>query len=508
MRKGLLALFTLLGLWFSGCGVEGTLSPGLPPSTTIFVDTIDLSDEDRLKSRVNLRWQGYSSDDYIIGYKIWFGFSKPANVIAVLDTVRQITIATDSTFQFVIPRGSQIADLYFSVQAVSSKGLKDPNPPLLRVPIVNTPPTSSWDDSKLPVARAVQSVLTLPFLVDDFDGTNTIDSIQIRANFGPWISIPKTYDLVAIVPESPRTVGVQNALVYSSNPSLPALSVKLPNFKNGDSNRIEIRAVDLSGSRSRTDTTPAYFVKPQTSDLLVLEAYYSDQLQTTYTDLIDRTVYASGFDFVSFTADNKSAQPKVWSPTIDLLLGLYGKLFWYNDVRNSPDRVTDPFLLETLYNPLRTFERKGGKLLISCPFPKGIEALSANSPVFSLIPISSVNFTTNLAFGTTRSRMNTNRAINPVNNPAYPVLTTGQVLSSVDAFIPSNDADSLYSAGILLPVSGTSYTGPKCLAARKRNLQTGRVSQVFFTVELHKLNGNPQAIKSLFSQVLNNEFAQ
>jgi len=250
----------LLILVLLGSCKEGELLKSTPPSTSIYVDTIALINDERLPSRVTLRWQGFSADDYVVGYKVLFSFSPIANIATAFDTVKSITTKTDSTFQFVIPRGNNNADVYFSVQAINSKGRADKNPPVLKVPIVNTKPISRWEDAKLPKADTVLSVLTLPFTVDDFDGKFTLDSVQIRANFGPWITIPKTTTQITLLASSPKTSGTQEALIYNAGFSAGALSQKLPNFRNNGTNSFEIRAIDASGAISVSDTTKEIFV--------------------------------------------------------------------------------------------------------------------------------------------------------------------------------------------------------------------------------------------------------
>ena len=50
-----------------------------------------------------------------------------------------------------------------------------------------------------------------------------------------------------------------------------------------------------------------------------------------------------------------------------------------------------------------------------------------------------------------------------------------------------------------------NWSGPETIAGRSI-FNNGKTNQVFFSVELHRLNGNPDALKKLFDIVLNKEF--
>ncbi len=501
--KQLYPLIFILVIALLGSCKEGELLKTSAPSTTLYVDTIALSDNERLPSRVLLRWQGFSADDYVVGYKVLFSFSPIPNTAAAFDTVKNVTTKTDSTFQFVIPRGSNNADVYFSVQAINSKGIADNNPPVLKVPIINTPPTSRWDDAKLPKANQVLAVVTLPFNVDDFDGKNTLDSVQIRANFGEWITIPTSTTQIALVAQNPKQSGTQSALIYNTTFERGPLSVRLPNFRNNDSNSFEIRAIDASGATSKSDTTKSIFVTAQRGDLLVLEGHYSDSLLPFYKNQVfaNASVAPNGVDFLTFAQNNELDQPQVLDPTLDLLFSLYKSIYFYNDVRNSGD---DPYLLESYYPYFRNYLRNNGKLILSCPFPKAVEALSSNSPVFSLIPVSTQGFGAT-AFQVSVARLNNNRAANPAARATgFPALTSNFAFASIDPFNITPDGDSLYSAPNIF-YTPANPSGSQIIAARKKNSQ-GKTNLVYFSVELHKLNGNNQNLQQLFTHILNNEF--
>lgn len=486
---------------------KGDLLPVNAPRTSLFVDTIILDSADRLKTKVHLRWEGYSKDDYIAGYKILYSFSPIVGAATKFDTITKVTTKTDSVFQFTIPRGSNLGNLYFSVQAITSKGAKDLNPPVLLVPIINTPPTSKWDKGNLPLNDTVLSVLTLPFNIDDFDGSNTIDTVEVRANFSTWVSIPKTSNLICLVANNPMQVGTQEAKVYSAD-GKTVLPFTIPGVNVGDFNRFEVRAIDASGAKSKVDTTAPIYLKPQTSDLLVIEAYYSESLEGFYRTTITNSVYTQGFDFISLTANGGIDKPKIWSPTIDVLLKQYKKILWYNDAKNSPDGTTSPLLLNTAYVQLKAFERNGGKLIVSCPFPKAAEAISGSAPVFSLIPVNVSAFSGGNAFSTQVARLNGNRSIvSKYASAGYPALLTGSVFSNIDPFIPTADSDTLYTSAAINNYQG-NYTGSKIIAVKRTGIQGTKTSMVYFSVELQKLNGDLPALQSMFSQILNNEFRQ
>ena len=134
------------------------LNPNTPPDTQLFIENINLEGENRLNSIVRLRWSGEDKDGYVVAYEI-----------SQDNTNWDLVTVQDSTFQFPIPDGQSSTDISFYVRAIDNLGLLDPSPASLLIPIKNTPPIASFDQTKgIPdTAFVVFSVL---WNTDDLDG--------------------------------------------------------------------------------------------------------------------------------------------------------------------------------------------------------------------------------------------------------------------------------------------------------------------------------------------------
>jgi hypothetical protein len=71
----------------------------------------------------------------------------------------------------------------------------------------------------------------------------------------------------------------------------------------------------------------------------------------------------------------------------------------------------------------------------------------------------------------------------------------------LDPFYPTADAEAIYRADLEIVAP---WTGPDIIAARRK--PDGKVKQIFFSVEMHKLNGRQNAMRDLFDQIMNTDF--
>ena len=169
-------IFLLIPIILLACD-EGELNPKSPPDTSIFINSIELSGENRLTSVVDLFWIGTDKDGFVKEYEISF------------DQIEwSLVTRTDSTFKFTISEGSDTANIDFYVRSIDNDGLIDPTPAYLEIPIRNTAPTIQFDEDFQPV-DTTSVVFSLIWNVLDLDGENTIDSTFIRINDGDWFAI-------------------------------------------------------------------------------------------------------------------------------------------------------------------------------------------------------------------------------------------------------------------------------------------------------------------------------
>lgn len=460
----------------SGCN-KGDKDPNLEPDTRISLEKINLFGEDRLNSIVTLNWFGSDKDGYVLGYELSFDGE---NWDFVTDR--------DSTFIFSIQAGSDTVDISFYVRAVDNEQSRDQTPAFLSIPLKNTPPTVTFDPNLLP-PDTVNSVISLSWTANDLDGLETIDSTLIRVNGGAWYPLTKDAKFLSLIPENPDVAGSGNAKVYygGNAPEANLLSGIIVN----DTNRIEVKVVDIAGTSSQIASVGPFYIKIKTSDLLVIGA--NPSAPAGFYGSILNAEYTNGFDFIDYVVNTGENQPRFWNPTFKLLLSLYDKVFIYTDQSTFVDAQTNQsqLILEFAASALQEYLNDGGKALITASFPAG---LTNTSSVFQTMPMDSLSSSTGQA---TLSIDTTVVA----QEPEYGDLRTSEFVLGLDPFYPTADAEVIFTASL---TANGGWTGPTNVGAR-RKLNTN-INLVFFSVELHKLNNDPLALTNLFDQILNNDF--
>ena len=91
---GIIIAFCSGIILLGGCD-KGEALPNQKPETTIFLDNIALTGEDRLTSVVRIFWSGTDRDGYVQGFEISFD-----------EQEWSFTENYDSTFRFVLGQGS------------------------------------------------------------------------------------------------------------------------------------------------------------------------------------------------------------------------------------------------------------------------------------------------------------------------------------------------------------------------------------------------------------------
>jgi hypothetical protein len=475
----LLVLFLLLGLMAAGCE-KGELLENQPPETRLFVDEINLAGPDRLNTVVRLHWSGEDPDGYVKGYELGINGGD-----------WRFTPATDSTFRFDIPEGSDTTDILFRVRAIDRFDLADPTPAELTVPIRNSPPTMRID-STLQVPDSVYSIFSVLWNVDDLDGLATLDSLFIRVNQGPWYGLPTNLTTITLRPTAPDQPGVQAAEVLSGANAL-RLPRLIDGLEVGGENQLFVKARDIAGAESPPDSTPVFYLRPQGSDLLVIDAHGDLAADTTYRNLLAR-VYPN-HDRRDLNVD----RPPLWSPTFGLQLALYDKVFWYNDAAEITGE-NEQLFLEIASNELQRYLNGGGKLLVTAAFPNRFSdpETGNTSSILGFSPMDS------LSTSPGQARIPTNAKVDPVGRYAglLDTLVCSSFITGADPFFPKDTVNNLLRANL---VTTGGWSGPATIAAQT-TFTNGETNQVFVSVELHKLNADPAALEAFFRQVLLTDF--
>ena len=475
MRR-ILFILILASLW--ACDTGEKLG-NQAPDTRIFLDAINLTGENRLNSVVRLHWTGEDVDGYITGFEL------------SLDGQQwHLTTKTDSTFRFDLQPGSDTTDISFWVRAIDNEEERDPDPANLIVPIKNSPPTARFDTLNV-VPDTVYSVWSVLYSVDDLDGIETLDSAFIKLNDSPWYPLERNISFLTFLPENANIAGDQRAQLYKGLDG-EALTATIGGLKVGQDNRMYLRSRDIAGSFSQIDTSKSFFVRTQQSDLLVIDAHGSDGADDVYFPVLN-DVY-SGYDLLNLRAQF----PPFWEPTFGFLLNLYDKIFWYSD--GAEVGPGQQLLIEVAAIQIQQYLNQGGKMFVTLKFPNSFNdpETRGQSLIFGFSPIDS------LSSAPGQARLPKDSLLYPIGAFAsrYNSLVSSAFIAGVDPFYPKDPANDMF-LGQVIPVGG--WTGPNTLGGRTL-FSNGRTNQVFFSVELHRLNTDAAALRELFNQVLTVEF--
>ncbi|MEM8898945.1 MAG: hypothetical protein AAGC85_12600 [Bacteroidota bacterium] len=465
----------LLGV-MSSCE-EGELLENQPPETSIFLESIRLDGQDRLSTIVELFWSGEDVDGFVIGFDLSLDGNNWSRVTQ-----------TDSTFRFVIEQGQDTTDISFFIRAVDNLETVDPTPAFLSVPIKNTPPSVNLDES-LNLLGEVLPVFSVRWTVEDLDGFETLDSVFIKLNEAPWISISPDINLITLRAEDPSQAGSQQAVIRTSFEGT-AFDKTLPGLLVEGDNLFYVQARDISGSLSQVDTSEVFRVQRKSGNLLVIDSHRTNEVDNILFPNI-RSAYGA-FDYL----DVDTQVPTFMEPTFRLVLEEYDQVFWYGDGTERSE-YSERLFLDFAAPQIQQYLNQGGKIWMSSSFPStyAVSETANSSLVFGYSPMDTLS----TALG--QARILRDISV-PASTAAFPTLSTSAIISSADPFHPKNPADVLYEAEIR-PVGG--WVGPSAIAA-KSVFSNGQTNQIFFSVELHQLSGDSVAFRALFDQVFQQEF--
>jgi hypothetical protein len=152
-------------------------------------------------------------------------------------------------------------------------------------------------------------------------------------------------------------------------------------------NNIYIRNVDLAGSISVEDTLDGIYFNGQTEDLLVLgtssalpNAFYKTQLDGI----------GVAFDFIDYVLEDRKNMPRVWNPSMTILLSQYDKVLIYasEDIVVNAQTKQEDIFLEFAASAIDGYINDGGKIWIVSSMPNGH---SPSSALFGILPVDSLS---------------------------------------------------------------------------------------------------------------------
>lgn len=473
--KHLVIIIALLAL-LTSCD-KGEKQANMAPDTYISIKEINLAGESRLNSTVKLNWYGSDADGYISSYDISIDGGNNW-----LNTEKE-----DSTFIFSISAGSDTVDIDFRVRAIDGEGLVDPEPAQLIIPVKNTPPVVNFNSRLMP-QDTVWAVASISWAAADIDGDQTINQIFVKVNEGDWYEINPDQNFISLIADDPGRTGAGPAEVYFGSTEPEANLID--GLRVNDTNLVYIKATDIAGSESVVDTSESFYLKSVDADLLVIAAH--NTAKSFYVDNLNNT-YPS-YDLIDYYIDNGVNQPKYWNPTFNLLIKQYDKLliFTENSLFEDAQTQQEQLILEAAAPALQEFLDANGKAWVNAIFPNDF---SPNSALFETLPMESISQSSQ-----GYAILNPDSLILP-GNSSYDTIQASRIITGLDPFNLTADAEALYRGQLEIR---PPWTGPDVIAARR--LRNGNVIQVFFSVELQKLNGRPAAMTDLFDKVLNRDF--
>ncbi len=466
MRHYLVCLF-ILAVGFSSCK-KGEKHDNIAPETQLVFESINLSGDDRLNSKVELSWFGTDKDGYIKGFEI-----------SLDNTNWGFVTSQDSTFVFELSVGSDTTDIDFYIRSVDNFDVVDPTPAYLKIPLKNTPPSVKFIETSLP-EDSIHLVATFSWLATDNDGNETVTNAFLKVNNGTWYQIPTNASLISVISNTVETNGITDAKVHYNGKYSTDL---IDDFNNNGINTFYLKVVDFAGAESKVDTSNEIFISSKSSSDLLFISGQDDLVTGTYKNLLS----SQSYDFLNYQIAEK--QPKFWEPTFSLIIEQYKYLFIHADANvftNSYNQQSG-LLLDFMAPSLQTFFNDRGKAFVTTSFSLG-DDISAISEVFPIDSISTSNG---------HARIMSDSLIYPVDNLTFPSLSPTNIIIGVSPFNPTQDATPIYEAQ-LRGVSG--WTGPKVVAA-KRSVG-GSTNQIFYSIQLYKFDKDPVAQKTLVESML------
>ncbi len=477
-------------IWFSlfiltfifSCKDEGSDLGNKEPDTVISVEEINLTGDRRLNSLVSLSWSGFDPDGYVIGYEISF------------DSLNwDYTTDQDSTFQFSINAGSDTTDIQFYIRAIDNENARDQSPDYLNIPIKNSPPSVAFDND-LNIPDSVFLVATTAWAASDLDGIETITNVQISINGKAWFDINKNKKTFSLAPSDPTVSDTVEALIYYDTDQNPD-NDKVQGLVVNDTNRIYIRAIDQAGTISVMDTSLSFYLKGKQNDFLVVGGL-GGSARTTYNSVLQNI--GVNYDFLDLLVGNGLYRPSIWNTTFRLQLSFYDKLFFFSDesiFTNNYTNVTG-LLLEFAAASLQQFANSGGKYFISTSFDH-------NQNIDGFVGVLPITGVSTKNYGSARLYRDSSIVSSLSNFPDLKISVFS--LPGVGVFnIDSLDTEVLYEAQLSDRRPTTPWPDTKIVASGRR--VNGKLTQVYFSVQLWRFDNDITKLEDLFRQIINVEF--
>lgn len=428
-----LLFFLISGLLFYACEdtLTGDYHENQPPRTFLTVENIDLPEDERLTSNVEVEWWGDDPDGYVVGYEICIG--DDCDMQDEEGENWEYTESTDTTLVLPIPEGDDVADVRFSVRAIDNEGLRDPEGAYVTFPIKNSPPSIIYDPTVTPPDTTF-SFFSFGVEASDPDGEQDLNYLEIAVNDpdGEWLQIDAETDFFTfdLNMDDANEDGTVTADFYTGRALNPTDEV-LEGFKPDDENTLYVRVFDQSLAESNIAEYD-WYIKEQNSNILLI----NDVAGATEGDgNFHRNLLAElGYDNVDYWDISEAlipsgeVLPTPIDPTLNRVLAQWEHIYWLSD--NLERNFL--FALESTLD----FFSEGGTMFVNIPSSPVSSQNEEN--VFSLIPATDFE---DYPPGQTRFTL-TSGLISLNENLDDLELDPG--FTNIEPLIPDGDAEPLY----------------------------------------------------------------
>lgn len=466
-------------------GFEGLETPNSAPESHTIVDTIIRPGDDRLESEVLIHWWGDDPDGFIIGYEFTFDDIQSPFINW------QFTEKQDSLFILAPPPGADTLDFIFCVRSIDNLNQADPTPACLSYPVKNSPPSVQY----LPgLNNPIVSFPALKFFWEgnDPDGIANLSGYEIVWNDTSAAAFILGSEVSNVLIEAIDPTATELSCRLYPNSSETALAETLDGLVANSWNKLFIRAIDQSDSRSAWVGTDSIWVKQVQSNMLLVNAYttISNPL-SFYTEQLN-TIGFTNFDTLQIfeETDGVYTQQSADNLTQERVFNMFDLIIWFSNSAESS--------LSLAQKTTGDFFAGGGKLFMSIYVSTSFDPLSnflEFTPVASLV--SPEDTTLILDIGA---------QLNP-SNPDYPVLEGTSIVGVVKPVNLQLGAEIVYEAELTAKDNATltfsPWEGNSIVIASKSS--AGSTNFVLSTLEMQKLNGLLN-ISDLFQKIFIDDF--
>ena len=411
------------------------IGTNIPPETylSLFPDSI-ISPQ---KTKIRITWWGDDPDGLIKEFRFSFD-----------STNWTTTTKNDSTFQLVI--SGQDSTFRFWVASVDDRGLADPTPATNLYPVVNSPPSVSFNPGT-EIADTTFPVASFSWIGTDPDGDNTIKYYYWALNdTANWHSVSPNTTLI--------TLRQTDGIIPNSN------------------NILYLKAEDIAGMFSPVkrmpDTNKTWFVRAKVGSILLINDYFrtvpTDVVQAVnfYNNALD-SAFQNNYSKLDIKVAGGANIPKIINPMFIETLKLFQCVIWFG--YRSPNDNTN---FDLAQQTLPFYVVSGGKVLFSTGFP---DAITSQGSIINFAPVDSVTNFQIVNVLTTEQTM--------VFSPGYPVLEVSTTIDRVRGIKYWAGTPVIYKLNYSTP-----YDTSKITVCIKDAVSNPKV--FFLSVPLNRMNGN------------------